>query len=50
MSDTIEIEVLRVRLLAYGDTLVFAWYCNGEGLPIEKHARAWRPYTYRRPV
>jgi hypothetical protein len=48
MTDTI--EIMQVNFLTYRGTLVFAWYCNGEGLPIEKHSRAWRPYTYRRPV
>jgi hypothetical protein len=41
----------QVRLVRTSRCVGFAWLdSQGEALPVECHFRAWRPYTYRRPL
>lgn len=43
-------RLIRLR----GGRLAFAWFIDApiagiEGLPVEEHRRAWRPFIYRPP-
>jgi hypothetical protein len=41
----------QVRMIRTPQCVGFAWLdSQGEGLPVECHFRAWRPFTYRRPL
>lgn len=47
---------LLARLIPIGGgRFAFAWFIEApiagiEGLPVEEHRRAWRPFIYRKPL
>ncbi len=43
-------SLTKVRLRRLRGRFTFVWLdSHGEGLPVELHRRAWRPFIYRSP-